>query len=337
MINSQDRNIVFVPPICNWNFLKQLPQQMSEQFAKNGYKVIFCNERIVGEPKMQNPVENVYVFANAEHALSYIRQNDIKIDIIYNSAAKNYKFVDALKPRVTIYHSCDSFDEWKKLENFMISRADIILCTSEFLYNIRNGQHPNAHLVRNGCNEAMINASYYKEEKLKFIQKPICVFSGAIGNWVATYLIRNTAKHFYTTIIGVEFGKTVPDNCMFFKAVEHKRMIDFLNNMDIGLLPFVTKKEVTQAANPIKLWEYLACGLPVIATDWAETNREELKDVVLVAKTDDEYVELIQEYNSFSEDKQLEIKNKCYEVARNNTWESRFKDLQKALDELGGV
>lgn len=323
---------VFIPPIVNWGFLRQLPQQIASQFAKNGYRVMFCNERLVGADIKKVEVEkNLFVYPNYEYAKHEIDTLNIKIDILYNTAAKNYPYVDDLKPKYTIYHSCDSFEEWKPLENDILKRADIVLCTSDFIYDMRIKQHNNVHLVKNGCNENIINKSYEKIENFKFIKRPICVFSGACGVWVSTYLIRNVAKEYCTYFIGQSFGKKIPDNLTIIPTLEHSSMIEILKNMDIGLLPFNVKSEITQAANPIKLWEYLACGLPVVSTSWIETDREELKEVVFTSKNDEEYIANVNKIVSMDETERLELKNKCLEVAKNNTWEKRFKTIDTEI------
>lgn len=321
---------VFVPPICNWNFLKQLPQQIASQWSKNDYTVYYCNE-FSNTAKIEEVEPNLFVFPNKDYALHYLHKNNIKIDIFYNTAAKNHDFVEKVNPKYVIYHSCDSFDEWKKLENSMITKSDVILCTSEFIYELRKKQHNNVHLIRNACNEYMLNKEYVKLPEFKFIKRPICTFSGACGAWVSTYLIRNVAKEYPTTFIGMPFGKAVPKNVTFYKPVDHVSMTNFLKNMDLGLLPFNIKTEIVQAANPIKMWEYLACGLPVVATNWAETNREELKDVVFIANKDEDFVDIVKQYSEFSDSHKLELKNKCIEVAQNNTWEKRFEQIKKII------
>lgn len=326
---------VFIPPIVNWNFLKQLPQQMAEQFSKNGYRVLYCNERSTIDLKKVEVKKNLIVYPNFEYALYEIERQKIKIDIFYTTAAITYKFIEKVKPEVVLYHSCDSFDQWKPIEHKIIKAANIIFCTSQFIYNMRKKQHDKVYLVENGCNENMIGRSVEKTESFKFIKRPICVFSGACGWWVSTFLIRNVAKEFYTILVGHEFGKKVPDNVQMIKAMDHDKLVNYLYNMDIGLLPFNTKLEVTQAANPIKLWEYLACGLPVIATDWVETNREDLENVVYIAKKDEDFVELIDEYSKLSYMDKLHIKEECFKIARQNTWEKRFLIIKNSLHKIG--
>lgn len=325
---------VFIPPIVNWTFLRQLPQQIASQFAKNGYRVLFCNERAFANDLKKVEVEpNLTVYPNIEYALHEINKLKIDIDIFYTTAAMTYKYVEQVKPKMVLYHSCDSFDQWKKIEPQMIEIADIIYCTSKYIYDLRKSQHDKVYLVMNGCNEDMIDKKdYVISDTLKFVKSPICIFSGACGWWVSTYLIRNVAKEYYTILLGQEFGRKMPDNVMYQPSLLHEQMTNYLYNTNIGLLPFNVKLEVTQAANPIKMWEYMACGLPVVSTKWAETDREELKDVVWTAETDEEYMEIVKKYASASDSYKEEIKEVCFEIARNNTWEKRFEIIEGSME-----
>ena len=46
----------------------------------------------------------------------------------------------------------------------------------------------------------------------------------------------------------------------------------YLAAMDVGLIPF-KQDHVTYHADPIKAYEYLAAGLPVVATDMPALRR----------------------------------------------------------------
>lgn len=326
---------VFIPPIVEWNFLKQLPQQIAEQFHKRGYRVIFCGTQQSYFLKREVK-ENLFVYSSGQHALLDIAEQKIKIDIIYNTWAKNTNYIDILKPDVAIYHSCDSFNEWKSMEPTMLKKADLVFCTSEYLYDLRKNEHDKVFLCRNGCNEEMIGMSEFTSyENLKFVKRPIFCFSGAIGQWISTYLMRKIAERYYTIFAGIEFGKTLPQNIVSYGTLNHENeLTNFYRNSDFGILPFDIKQEITLAANPIKLWEYLACGLPVLSTSWIETEISELNDVVFAADTMEQFIEYADEMAMLSQSQLLELRQECFKIARNNTWEKRFQIIQKEIDML---
>ena len=52
----------------------------------------------------------------------------------------------------------------------------------------------------------------------------------------------------------------------------HQRLARTLAAFDVGLIPFKRTAEI-DAVNPVKLYEYLAAGLPVLASDFDEIRQ----------------------------------------------------------------
>ena len=48
-------------------------------------------------------------------------------------------------------------------------------------------------------------------------------------------------------------------------AFSSDRIAEFVQGFSLGILPFVID-EMTEAVTPLKMYEYLACGVPVVAT-----------------------------------------------------------------------
>lgn len=323
------KTILYMPTI-DWHFLKQRPQQLLSQFAKNGgYRVIYCNQT-----QSQSPPEevepNLFVHHNFAKVLEDIRFKKIKVDITYVTWAKSYIYLDFVPSKMVIYDSLDSFDEWKIYEPTMMSKANIVLTTSQFLYDLRSKEHNNVHLVRNACDSSFIGTDFAVPSELKDIHEPKIGFVGAIGKWVNTNLMKKVAdKYPHTYFVGKEFGKTCPSNVINLGTKDHKDLINYYNSFDVCLLPFLTKQEVTTAANPIKQYEHMSCGKPTVATKWHET--EIYPDAILASETEDEFLANIDKAIKLSKDQKF--KQKCVEIAKENTWEERFKQIQIAIDD----
>ncbi|MFW5891501.1 MAG: hypothetical protein ACOCUI_04700 [bacterium] len=69
---------VFIPPIVKWDFLKQLPQQMAQQMARNGYKVIFCSNNNYGDYGYIEVEPNLFVYKNADEAFDHVKKKKNK-------------------------------------------------------------------------------------------------------------------------------------------------------------------------------------------------------------------------------------------------------------------
>jgi hypothetical protein len=68
-----------------------------------------------------------------------------------------------------------------------------------------------------------------------------------------------------------------------------------LRNADVGLIPFDVARhpDLVHGIHPLKLYEYLACELPVVATDWDELRA--LGSPARLCRMRDEHVAAIRE------------------------------------------
>lgn len=326
---SKEEKIVIIPPIVDYGLLKQLPQQMAEQFAKNGYSVIFCN--VTQNTVIHRVNDNLIITGNFKQILEDCKSGRLKPKIVYNTWAGNHEFIDTLKPEINIWHDCDSFDEWKPFEKDMARKSDVIFCTAQKIYSKRKRSKDNVYLLRNACDSTLIDNTEGKTEKVTNIGKRTFGFVGACGGWVSTYLMKNVAKKYPVVFVGTEFGKAKPPNVIDLGLQPHALLAKYYNSLDFGLIPFNTKLDVTQNANPIKMWEYLGCGVPVLATRWIETIQEDLDGVVFTSKDEMDYVKVADDLYSMDDDELSALRKKCVDVARENTWEKRFEIVKEVI------
>lgn len=326
---------VLIPPICNWSFLKQLPQQIATQFARNGYRVYFCNQTLLNR-SMEEIEPNLFLCHNYQDLINDIKNKRLKIDILYNTWARNENWVDLVNPAITIYHSCDSFDEWKPYEKKMLDKSDIVLCTSAFIQRLREKEHDNVYLVRNAVDSSLLHNDYETVEEINKLPKPVFAFVGAIGVWVSTYLMKSVANKYTTVFVGAEFGKPCPSNVINLGVKSHSDLIHYYNSVDAFLLPFNTKSEITQAACPIKLYEYLSTGKPIISTSWEETevfNTPEEK-IIFTANDNDEFMKQVDYVANMTQQEKDILSAKSKLIVFNNTWEQRFSIIENAIQNI---
>jgi glycosyltransferase involved in cell wall biosynthesis len=70
-------------------------------------------------------------------------------------------------------------------------------------------------------------------------------------------------------------------NVFFTGKVPFSEVPDYMAALQVGVLPF-DKTPFTEAASPIKIFEYSAAGLPVVSTDLEEVRRMAFPNVILV-------------------------------------------------------
>jgi glycosyltransferase involved in cell wall biosynthesis len=95
--------------------------------------------------------------------------------------------------------------------------------------------------------------------------------------------------------------------------------------MDVGLIPF-KRNAVTHHADPIKAYEYLAAGLPVVSTDLPALRR--LAHVVRLAESTPAFLDALDA--AVSEDRDARRAERRAEAAR-HSWAARFQAMDRLI------
>ena len=87
----------------------------------------------------------------------------------------------------------------------------------------------------------------------------------------------------------------------------------------MSIIPFVLS-DVVDSTYPVKLFEYMALGHPIITTDMSECRKYKS---VLIGKTASDFVKKIDEALTMKNDE--EYKNISAKEANENSWEKKQK------------
>ena len=93
------------------------------------------------------------------------------------------------------------------------------------------------------------------------------------------------------------------------------------------VIPFAVN-EITMATSPVKLFEYMAMGKPIVTTDLPECRKY---DVVRTAGSAEEFVRAVIECYEQREDN--EMKERLRECAWQNDWSARAEELKRRLSQ----
>jgi glycosyltransferase involved in cell wall biosynthesis len=162
-------------------------------------------------------------------------------------------------------------------------KADVVICSSEKLREDKARVNPNSHLVQHGVDLEHFAKAFAPTttipDELKGAPGPIIGFWGLIADWVDLQLIRHVADAFSggtVVLVGNSTTDMTPlEGAKNIRVVGRKPYADlprYAKAFDVALMPFRVN-ELTLAANPLKVREYLAAGLPCVSTAIPEVER----------------------------------------------------------------
>jgi glycosyltransferase involved in cell wall biosynthesis len=185
-------------------------------------------------------------------------------------------------------------------EQALLGRVDLVFTTSARLFRSRRRRHDRVHYAPNGVPFAAFSSPAPEAiAPLDGTWRPLLMCVGGITEEnVDPALLRDVASRrpdWCFALVGPRSGRASPrldaacglGNVRHVPAVPHERLPALMRQADVLLVPY-TLHEYAHARNPLKIWEYLAVGTPVVATALEEVVR--LAAVVRVAGSHDAFI-----------------------------------------------
>jgi len=224
-------------------------------------------------------------------------------------------------------------------EEKLILSSSMVVATSKPLCEKILRINSNCVYVPNGADFDHFNrATRIKEkpEEIRHLQRPIIGFIGGVYDWINIDLFCKLAEahpEYSILIVGpAEFGRNKLKKYSNIKRVGSKKfdiLPHYLAFMDVCLIPFKINR-VTLASNPIKLYEYLAAGKPVVSTALPEVC-DNASDIVYIANDDDDFIRKVEMAVRETRSANKELIMKRINFAKENSWEKRIKTIDKLL------
>jgi glycosyltransferase involved in cell wall biosynthesis len=156
-------------------------------------------------------------------------------------------------------------------------------------------------------------------------------YVGIIAKWFDWAFIRALAEAYPAAemrLIGplhTEVPAALPANVRLLPALPHGEALRAMAQFDVGLIPF-KKSEVTHFVDPIKYYEYRACGLPVVSTDFGEMTARAAVPGIFLADGPAQVAAACAAALAFRESDAARAR-----FRRDNSWSTRFEVAYAAL------
>jgi len=215
-----------------------------------------------------------------------------------------------------------------------IFEASLVTCSSKGLLEHITTRFPQKPviLVRNGIHWRRFQQNGEIPPTLKVIPQPRIGFVGSISYWIDIRLINEIARmypqwHFiFIGPLKTQWNEH-PLNIHLLPPISPDEVPLYLRGIDVGLVPFVDSP-LTRCVNPLKLYEYLACGKPVVATPYGDF--EDVKEWVYFGETPETFAQAI--HRALEEDS-LVLQQARIHVAKEADWLNRTSYLLTELDQ----
>jgi glycosyltransferase involved in cell wall biosynthesis len=213
------------------------------------------------------------------------------VDLLYVDAPVQAFWLAEVRHRASVARIADRYsgfagvaDELLRLETKLIQGVDLTVYSATTLEeHVRASGARQARHLPNGVEfDQFVDPRSGPPEDLRSIPRPIAIFVGSLGYWFdVSGMNAVTAALPEVSFVLIGPDQDVHDSLLARPNVHrlgprpHAELPRYLAHADVGLIPYdaLGHPERVSGVHPLKLYEYLAAGLPVVASRWLEIER----------------------------------------------------------------
>ncbi|MFQ5812674.1 MAG: glycosyltransferase [Anaerolineae bacterium] len=277
--------------------------------------------------------------------IALCRRLDFRQPLVLVGTATALPLIDALEPLLVVYHCSDDYTcqrtfpaSFASLERDLISRCDLVICTAEALRQAKTHLHPHTYTVTNGAQVEHFARAQAPDtlvaQELRDLPHPIVGYIGTVFQWLDQEMIAHASRahpNWSFVFVGpitteVNQLRTLP-NVHLLGPRLYADLPSYLKGFDVATVPFIFH-DVTLRASPIKFYEYLASGVPVVATRLPDF--EPFAHLVSLVTSPVEFVTALED--TITCDTPQKRRARMAE-ARNHSWAARFAQIDRFIKE----
>ena len=280
-----------------------------------------------------------------------MRRLGLRRDMLWSYVPQAELVLDAVRPRLVVYHCVDDIaaqkgvdaDAFRAGEERFARRADLVLASAPPL--ARRMRRLSDHVVYapNVADHALFATALEPgpvDPEVETLPRPRLVFTGAV---VATKLdlqllagLAGLRPEWSIALVGpVGSGDPRTDvsaldaapNIHLLGLRPHEELPLVLRGADVGIIPYAVN-DLTTGIFPMKVYEYLGAGVPVVATPLPSLEGVEGIALAADAAATAERVE-----SELDRDSEV-VRRERSEAAGRHSWDSRLAEIAQAVAEV---
>lgn len=300
----------------------------------------------------RRPFDRMTRFIWKRHLASAMRKLGFHPPIVWLSRPNMVSLTTGFGATLVIYHVVDEYQAYlgedrearrqqQVLEQRLLKSVGLVIVVSEKLLTAKRAFNEHTYLVPNGVDAQAYMQALHSHAPLPpdiaGLPKPVIGYSGLIAarlnlDWLHHLAIRR--PDWSIALVGAVDDRRCADELVQLRQLKNvyflgRKTIDqvphYVRAFDVCLIPYRVD-ERAQHASPLKLYDYLATGKPIVTTDFAAAGQ--FKECVRIAGTQEEFVRQIAEALS---EHDADLFRARQRIAVENTWDVRVEQLSAIL------
>jgi glycosyltransferase involved in cell wall biosynthesis len=276
----------------------------------------------------------------------YLLKNNFQDYLVWSYYPLDVNYFEKLAAKFYLFDAVDNWAEhpsYRHLKKTLLTNYKIIDQKANLIFTVSSDlqklfeNHQKVYWIPNG-----VDLKHYQRRYLIInrdigeIKRPIIGYIGTIQDRLdvdlVEYLAVNNPDKSVVMIgpvwyVAIEERLKKQPNIHFLGKKPYEEVPMYLQQFDLGIIPHKVDKFV-KSTNPMKVYEYLACQKPVVATKGGDL--EIFKDLIYLTDDYQQFNRCLNEALSQDND---QLRQRRLEAVKEHSWVKRVEDMLNLIEQ----
>lgn len=347
-----DPPVTLIAPLKDKKCLNRLTAWLKPGVKPVNHITVYATPPVLPFYNKLRIINKINQFIIALFVKSKMKKHGFEKPVLWCYSPSSADAVKHIPKRGLIYDCVDRHSAYKGLisektvdgmEANLASMANQVFTTSIGLYDTLKNYNPDTVMLPNGVNFEHFNqaasGSLPLPDDMKNIKRPVIGFSGMLQECIDYSVIEHIAKSrpdFSVVLVGGEMpgvnlsGLKKYPNIHFLGLKKYAEMPAYLAAFDVCLNVF-RSGSLSRDVSPLKFYEYMASGKPVVSTPQPEQVLG-YGDAIYIARGPRDFLDKTEEALSEPDDTRTKLR---IAYAKACSWDARVREMLEMLKDRG--